>query len=185
MAKNENRKVKITRNLYVNKSGFGNWLANHNWSTLYRITSCEDKLDYFIETIDTGLECFFPNKIIKLHVNDKPWITPEFKEIIKGRQKAYHDADMKKYNYLRNLANRKRKKLRSNYLDMKMNQLKSNPNPQKWWDCVKQLAGYSKNKTMSSMVLDNEIVDGEVLANKINDFFTSITSEITSYNQNL
>lgn len=61
---------------------------------------------------------------------------------------------------------------------MKMNQLKSNPNPRKWWDCVKQLAGYPKKKTMSSMVLDNEIVAGEVLANKI-DFFTPITSEIT------
>ena len=29
------------------------------------------------------------------------------------------------------------------------------------------------------MVLDNEIVTGDALANKINDFFTSITNEIT------
>ena len=83
-----------------------------------------------------------------------------------------------KYNYLRNLANRKRKQLRSNYLDRKMDQLKSNPNPKKWWDCIKQLAGYPKKKAISSMVLDDEILTGDVLANKINDFFTSITNEI-------
>ena len=29
------------------------------------------------------------------------------------------------------------------------------------------------------MVLDNEIVTGDALANKINDFFTSITNEVT------
>ena len=59
-----------------------------------------------------------------------------------------------------------------------MDQLKSNPNPKKWWDCIKQLAGYPKKRAISSMVLDKEILDGDVLANKINDFFTSITNEI-------
>ena len=146
---------------------------------MYRTVSCKDKLDIFTKVIITGLDCFFPIKIIKLHANDKPWVTPEFKEIIKDRQKAYHDGNIQKYNYLRSLANRKRKQLRSSYLDKKMEQLKSNPNPQKWWDCIKQFAGYPKRKTISSMVLDNEIVVGNVLANKINDFFISITNEIT------
>ena len=66
-----------------------------------------------------------------------------------------------------------------------MDQLKSNPNPQKWWDCIKQFAGYPKRKAISSMVLDNEIVVGNVLANKINDFFISITNELHLYSQNL
>ena len=106
-------------------------------------------------------------------------MTPEFKEIIKDRQKVYHDGKIQKYNYLRNLANRERKQLRSNYLDKKMDQLKSNPNLQKWWDCVKQLAGYPKRRAISSMVLDHEIVTGDALTNKINDFFTSNTNEVT------
>ena len=50
--------------------------------------------------------------------------------------------------------------------------------PKKWWDCIKQLAGYPKKSAISSMVLDNEILTGDVLANKINDFFTSINNEI-------
>ena len=84
-----------------------------------------------MKVTNTELYCFFSCKSIKLHANDKPWVTPEFKEIIKDRQKAYHDGKIQKYNYLRNLANRKRKQLRSNYLDKKMDQLKSNPNLQK------------------------------------------------------
>ena len=62
-----------------------------------------------------------------------------------------------------------------------MDQIKSNPKPQKWWNCIKQFAGYPKRKAISSMVLDNEIVVGNVLANKINDFFISITNEITPF----
>ena len=60
-----------------------------------------------------------------------------------------------------------------------MDQLKSNPNLYKWWDCIKQLAGYPKRRAISSMVLDNEIVTGDALANKINNFFTSITNQVT------
>ena len=65
----------------------------------------------------------------------------------------------------------------SSYLDKKMDQLKSDPDLQKWWDCMKQLAAYLKRRAISSMVLDNEIVNsGNALVNKINDFFTSITN---------
>ena len=43
LIKNVTNKVKIRRNIYVNKTAFGKWLAEYNWSTLYR----------------TGLDCFF------------------------------------------------------------------------------------------------------------------------------
>ena len=85
-----------------------------------------------MKVTNTGLDCFFPCKSVKLHANDKPWVTPEFKEIIEDRQKGYLDGKIQKYNYLRNLANRKTKP-RSNYLDKKMDQLKSNPNLKKRW----------------------------------------------------
>ena len=162
--------------MHVNKAVFGKWLAEYNWSTLYRSITCENKLDIFMKVINTGLDSFFPCKPIKLHANDKPWVTPKFEEIIKYRQKAYHDGKIEKYNYLR--ANRNRKQLRSNYLDKKMDQLKSNPNLQKWWDCITQLAGYLKRRGISSMVLENDIVTG-ALANKLfNDLFTYITNEV-------
>ena len=79
-----------------------------------------------MKVINAGLDCFFPCKSVELHVNDQPWVTPEFKEIIKDRKNVH--GKIQNYNYLRNLANRKRKQLRSNYLDKKMDEPKSNPN---------------------------------------------------------
>ena len=57
-----------------------------------------------------------------------------------------------------------------------MDQLKSNSSLQKWWDCIKQLAGYPKRRAISIV---NDIVNGDALANKINNFFTAITNKIT------
>ena len=90
-------------------------LSDHNsdnWSTLYRTVTCEDKLDIFMKVINTGLD-----RIAFFHVNlsnytlmiNHACVTPEFKELIKDKQKAYHDGKTQKYNYLRNLVNRKRK----------------------------------------------------------------------------
>ena len=46
-------KVKIRRNIHVNKTAFGKWVAEYNWSTLYRTVTCEDKLDIFMKVINT------------------------------------------------------------------------------------------------------------------------------------
>ena len=48
-----------------------------------------------MKVTNTGLDCFFPCKSVKLHANDKPWVTPEFKEIIENRKKAYLDGKSK------------------------------------------------------------------------------------------
>ncbi|CAB4023228.1 Hypothetical predicted protein [Paramuricea clavata] len=66
-----------------------------------------------------------------------------------------------------------------------MDQLKSNPNPKKLWECIKQLGGYPKanKKVFSSLVCDDEIINGEVLAIKINDAFTATTQEMSPLKQ--
>ena len=63
LIKNVTNKVKIRRNIHVNKTAFGKWLAEYNWSTLYRNVTCEDKFDIFMKVINTGLDYFF------FHVN--------------------------------------------------------------------------------------------------------------------
>ena len=179
-AKNVTTKVKSRKYHPANKAAFGKWLADFNWTPLYREVSCEQKLAIFQNVLEIGLEIFFPSKTVKLHDKDKPWVTPEFKKIILNRQKAYHDGKSEQYRRLRNLSNRLSTKLRLSYLQKMVDQLKSNPNPKRWWECIKQLAGYPKKKVFSTLVLDDGIVEGKALANKINDAFISVTQEMTS-----
>ena len=178
-AKNMTTKVKRRKRNPTNRSAFGKWLADINWTTLYREVSCEQKMAIFQNVLKTGLDLFFPLRTVKLHDKDKPWVTHEFKKIILNRQKAYHDGKIEQYHYLRNLSHRQCAKLRSAYLRKMTDQLKSNPNPKKWCECIIQLAGYPKKKVFSSLVWDDEIINGEVLANKINDAFTTTTQEMS------
>jgi hypothetical protein len=60
------------------------------------------------------------------------------------------------------LANRQCAKLsRSAYLQKMMDQLKTKPNPKRWWECIKLLAG-------------------KALANKIIDAFIAVTQKMSS-----
>ena len=70
LARNVTDKMKIRCNIHVNKAAFGKWLAEYSWSTWCRSVTCEDKLGIFMKVINTGLDCFFPCKSIKLHANE-------------------------------------------------------------------------------------------------------------------
>ena len=182
-AKYGTSKVKTRQGSNYDRRAFGKWLADINWNNLYRAESCEQKLDFFQTVINTGLDCFFPSKIVKLHDHDKPWVTVEFKKIIENRQKAFRQGKSLLYRRLRNLANRESKRLKSTFLKKKMDELKLNPNAKKWWQCIKQLAGFAKNKTFSNFVVNNQVFAGKELADKINDVFVSSTQDIPPLNK--
>jgi hypothetical protein len=56
--------------------------------------------------------------------------------------------------------------------------LERNPDPKKLWDTVKQIAGYPKKKSFSSLVLGDQVVSGKQLAEKINKAFVFVTRDI-------
>ena len=70
---------------------------------------CESKLQLFQDLVKIGLDTIMPLKTVKLHVNDPPWVTAEFKALIKARQKAFAQGDTEGYRHLRNITNRERK----------------------------------------------------------------------------
>ena len=81
-----------------------------------------------------------PLKTIKLHVNDAPWVSAEFKAPIKSRQKAYAHGDTKRFRHLRNITNRERKLCRGKFYATKVANLKTTK-PSQWWNEVEMIAG--------------------------------------------
>ena len=60
----------------------------------------------------------------KVHVNNRPWITPKFKKLIRHRQNAFISGDTIRFRKFRNLVNRERKILRKSFFTSKDRQLK-------------------------------------------------------------
>ncbi len=61
----KNKITKVTkRNLNeANKAAFGKWLFEINWSSLYRVDNCEQKLAIFQNILKIGLDLFFHQKL--------------------------------------------------------------------------------------------------------------------------
>ena len=160
------------------KRAFNEWLVKVNWLGLYQTTSCETKLNMFYKIIESGLDYFLPKKTVNLHTSDKPWITPDYKNLIAKRQKAFSRGNRPVYCKLRNQVIKEGKRLKSTFLNTTLSELKSNKNNKKWWDTVKELAGYPKKQVPLTILSEGRIISGNELAEKINAAFVYVTQHL-------
>ena len=122
------------------KRELGRYLASINWSVIHSTERCEDKLNLFIDLVKIGFNTIMPLQSTKLHINDAPWITTEFKELIRLRQRAFKDGDVELFKHYRNVVNRERKCCRSRFYASRVGNLKQSK-PNQWWSSVKKIAG--------------------------------------------
>ena len=73
------------------------------------------RLERFTDLINLGINTIMPNKRITLHVNDPPWITANFKNLIKKQQAAFSNGNIELFRYYRNRVNRERKICREKF----------------------------------------------------------------------
>ncbi len=56
--------------------------------------------------------------------------------------------------------------------------MKDNKNSKKWWDTVKQLAGYPKKQLPLTVISEGVTITGNYLAERINAAFVSVTQHL-------
>ena len=113
-------------------------LAEVNWLEFYQTEQCEEKLEFFQNVVLSGLFCFLPKRTVELHINDKPWITSKYKDLIIKRQRAFHKGDRALYRKLRNRITREGNELKTNFLNSKLEELRTGKNNKKLRGIVKQ-----------------------------------------------
>ena len=116
-----------------------------------------------------------PNKRITLHVNDSPWITANFKNLIKKRQAAFSNGKIELFRYYRNRVNRERKICPEKFYSSKIEHLKKSK-PSRWWKEVKQIAGMTPSTGAKDLYNQIQIDDMDrksptEIANFINTAF--------------
>ena len=174
--KSGSRKLVITRDMRPSrKSELGRYLTSCNWSILDHLKTCEEKLELFTDLINLGINTIMPNKRITLHVNDPPWITANFKNLIKKRQAAFSNGNIELFRYYRNRVNRERKICREKFYSSKVEHLKKSK-PSRWWSEVKQIAGMTPSTGAEDLFNQIQIDDMDrkspnEIANFINTAF--------------
>ena len=157
------------------KQMLGNYLNRIDWHLLDQLTSCSEKNDLFTGIITTGLNYIMPEKAVTFHRNDPPWITEDFKRLIKQRQRAFSTGNSAAFKFYRNKVNKMRKACRAKFYTSKVEHLKQ-LKPKEWWREAKRLCGMTtvSNSTnfLSQLQLENaENLSPPDLANLINNTF--------------
>ncbi|CAB4000419.1 Hypothetical predicted protein [Paramuricea clavata] len=121
-----------------------------------------------------------PERSIKVHKTDEPWMNANLKQFIKRRQKAFSSGDVFLYKLLRNKVNRERKRCRMIYYKNKVQDLQ-HTKPCDWWREVKQFCGTSKaaRRDIRSILRTNTESSDQDLANEIRKAFVSVMDNCT------
>jgi len=152
-------------------------LANFDWSVLYEMSSTESMVEYFYDVTTSLLNEYLPTYEVTRYSTDKPWITDEFRRLIRQRQYAWTHNNMFDYHRYRNSVNRLSKTLRKTFYQKRIAGLR-NCDSANWWKQTKLLTGQASKSEL--LGLANTITGGDVkqLANVINDSLIKVSDDL-------
>ena len=162
-----------------NRAKFSAMLSAVRWETMFRMRSCEEQFIFYQTVIDQLMCQCFPNKVVTRHSADKPWVTDGFRALVRKRQRAHICGDLAQARLFRNKVNRAAVRLRKEFYQAKVATL-SESSTREWWRHMKSLMGTTSNNDAEMQGLANNPCEGniEVLANRINEFLVSVSSNL-------
>ena len=174
----QKRTIKVRDKRPSNVASLGRFLLNIPWGNILSSQqSSDDKLILFTEIINYGLNTVMPERSVKVHENDRPWMTSTLKRLIVQRQKAFAAGNKSVFKLLRNKVNRERKRCRKVYYKNKVRNLQDSK-PKDWWREVKQLSGQQSTRPDLRSMIRFDVQDSdETLGNRINEAFISVMKD--------
>ena len=160
------------------KSLLARHLADTNWWPLYKMTSTEAKTTYFYDVTTSLLNQYLPLRVTTRHSADKPWITDDFRHLIRQRQYAWTHHRTADYNRHRNAVNRLSRKLRKRYYAKQIEGLRSSDSAN-WWRRTKLLTGQDSRSGLVGLANSKTHGDMQELANHINESLIEVSADLT------
>ena len=130
---------------------FGAWLVNFSWSDLLKISDVNQKIAYFVNIMWIMIDKFFPPCKIVISDDDKEWITPEIKRLIKERQKAHKSKRFDARDHLASKIKEEIKKAKVKYHTSKAATILSD-DAKEWYRHLAKIIG---NGSKSNLLLNN------------------------------
>ena len=116
--------------------------------------TCNEMTESFYRTVMGLVDYHLPLMTVKRHTKDKPWVTDQFRRLIRCRQHALMSGQNVRYRAYRNRVQRMSRTLRRKYYARKLEGLRHS-DPRTWWRSVKLITGQSVNTTQPLIGLAN------------------------------
>jgi len=141
---------------------------NHtDWTPLYQLQTCDEMVHTFYSTLSGLIDHYVPMWTVKRHTTDKPWVTDQFRRLIRCRQHALKSGQAARYRSYRSQVQRMSKTLQRKYYAKRIGGLRTS-NPRNWWRSVCRLVSNTgkkycnTNTNTPSSTNKQSILSGEV-----------------------
>ena len=154
---------------------FGRWIIGYDWLEITSITDVNAQCECFYKSLHSAIDTYFPVRKVKLHTDDKPWMTPYLKELIRVRQDTYSNGHHVRWRELRNKVQKEVFRAKREYYFTRVQRMKRS-NPGAWYRQIRILTGRQQGHPPIS-VPDVDPSDLQATADAINGFFVAIVSD--------
>ena len=163
---------------------FGQWIGTEQWGDIEKETDPSGQVEVFESIMMQKMDKYFPQKIIKLGLEDKAYMTSELKTLKRRRMREYRKKGRSaKYESLKSEFAEKLKKAASNFLKKNIESLK-NSNPGQAYNILKKMGaqpGECDNMNTFTLPSHDNLTPQES-AEKIANFFSQISQEFPPVN---
>ena len=166
-------------------SALGRWIASQSWDHMKTFTDVDDQLESFSSSISLMLDSVAPQKVIKIALDDPPWMNTRIKTVIRQRNREY-DKNSKSEKW-KNLLKKSRimvKSAKRNFADNFISNLKDT-NPATWMKRMDKLGKASFLGDQSSWHFLNETKSDQELTDEMADYFADISNDFPPLNPSL
>ena len=129
-----------------NRNALSLRIIQENWTPVYEAQDIDKKVGNFNSIWTKIVHETIPEKTVRVHQSDKPWMTSYIKAKIKQRQRAYAKGDSVRYSQLCDTVRGLISHAKARYYNSKAKDLRSS-NPAKWYKTINALIGANDTNT--------------------------------------
>lgn len=131
--------------------------------------------------VSRNMDKDLPLRYVKNYPMDKPWITPDIKDAIKRRQRAWVKGNFSNYTFYPRKASKLCRRARRSFYSSTVKNFKE-CNPKKWWNNIKRLSGLSNKQQFTSIHHNDRILMGHELTEHTAKLFCDVAKDVPPLN---
>ena len=133
-------KVKVRKFRQQQLAQFDALLVDYDWSSVLNIPGTDEKVNTFLHITNSMISEYFPEKSVRMHSNDKPFMTPKIKRLIFKRNMGFKSKNIECVKRLRSQISAEIRKAKIFLYGNKVGPNLKN-RPKSWWKFIKHLIG--------------------------------------------
>ena len=163
---------------------FGQWITSEQWEDVIGEDCPSKQVELFENAMNTRLDLYFPTKVTKIGIGDKPYITAELKALKRRRMREWRKhGKSDKYLRLKTEFDDKLEKAAGSYLRKNVDSLKNTNPGQAYRILMKMGAQPGECDQAGSFTLPNhEHLEVNEAAEQIAEYFSKISREFPPLN---